>query len=60
MTHLPLDYTRCMGLGCPDQLRLNCARHRDLPENTVLSWVRTMLIDGVPGCDGLIPWEVKT
>lgn len=38
--HLPYDWTRCMGLGCP--VRDECARFRDQPENTVLSWVQNM------------------
>jgi hypothetical protein len=65
--NLPRDITRCHGVGCA--LRLNCARHMDLPENTVLSWVETMielqapmfssdLIPVlVPACASFIPWR---
>jgi len=47
---LPRDYTRCMGETprCPDRDR--CARHRDLPENTTLSWARNLNIEGVEDC----------
>ncbi len=47
---LPADFTRCMGETplCPQRDR--CARHRDQPENTVLSWARNLNIEGVEEC----------
>ena len=51
---IPTDYSRCMGLGCT--IKDNCARHRDIPDNVMLSWVRTMLNGQVPGCAAFIPW----
>lgn len=53
---LPTDYTRCMGVTpeCPQ--RLSCARHRDLPENTVLSWARNLNDEGVEECLHYIPY----
>jgi hypothetical protein len=50
MTDLPADYTRCMGETpvCPQ--RTTCARFRDLPQNTVLSWARNLNLEGVEEC----------
>ena len=47
---LPHDYTRCMGETpmCPQRDR--CARFRDQPENTVLSWTRNLNIEGIDDC----------
>jgi hypothetical protein len=56
MTDLPADYTRCMGETpiCPQ--RETCARFRDLPHNTMLSWSRNLNIEGCEECLHYIPY----
>lgn len=53
---LALDITRCMGVNpeCPQ--RLSCARHRDLPRDTPLSWARNLNIGAQPTCPAFIPF----
>lgn len=57
MRELPLDYTRCMGETpiCPQ--RENCARHRSIPPDVHLSWVRNLNDEGVDECLHHIPWK---
>jgi hypothetical protein len=56
---LPLDYTRCMGVTpeCPQ--RLSCARHRDLPRDTPLSWARNLNAEGTADCASFIPYPER-
>jgi hypothetical protein len=51
---IPADYTRCMGLTpeCPH--RQICARHRDIPDNAVISWVRNLNPGEDPECSYFI------
>jgi hypothetical protein len=53
---LPADYTRCMGLTpkCPH--RQICARHCDIPDNAVISWVRNLNPGEDPECSYFIPF----
>lgn len=53
---LPLDYTRCMGVTPECPMRLRCARHRDLPQNAVLSWARNLNPEGLTICQAYIPF----
>jgi len=54
---LPTDYTRCMGVTplCPQ--RKTCARFRDQPQNTVLSWARNLNVEGDEHCTYYIPYS---
>ena len=54
---LPADYTRCMGETprCPH--RATCARFRDQPQNTVLSWARNLNVEGGEECLHYIPYS---
>lgn len=57
---LPYDYTRCMAVGCPDEIRLRCARHRDLPTQdhvTHVSWARSLHPWDRKICPSFLPWE---
>jgi hypothetical protein len=54
---IPADYSRCMGISCA--IKDNCARHRDIPDNVRISWVRTMIDVQVPGCAAFIPWQAE-
>jgi hypothetical protein len=53
---LPADYARCMGLTpeCPH--RQICARHCDIPDNAVISWVRNLNPGEDPECSYFIPF----
>lgn len=57
---LPTDITRCMGVTpeCPQ--RLSCARHRDQPQNAVLSWARNLNAAGTADCASFIPYPERS
>jgi hypothetical protein len=40
---------------CPQ--RKTCARFRDQPQNTVLSWARNLNVEGVEECLHYIPYS---
>ena len=54
---LPNDYTRCMGVTPECRERLRCARHRDLPQDALLSWARNLNPDNLWDCPQYIPFE---
>ena len=54
---LPLDITRCMGVTPECPVRLRCARHRDLPQDALLSWARSLNPEGLMVCPQYISFE---